>query len=150
MTTFVQDLQRFQKNATAKTDKRVREITQKLFASVIMSSPVGDRLLWKRHIEHPGWALQPKGYVGGRFRGNWQTSQASPVLGATERIDPSGALAIAEAQEKGGGLGSLTYMTNNLPYAQALEYDGHSGQAPEGMVRINMARIAAIVGASKV
>ena len=29
------------------------------------------------------------------------------------------------------------YLTNNSPYAERIEYEGHSTQAPDGMVRIN-------------
>ncbi len=36
------------------------------------------------------------------------------------------------------------YITNALPYAEALEY-GHSGQAPQGMVRLTAAEFAGIV-----
>jgi hypothetical protein len=34
------------------------------------------------------------------------------------------------------------FITSNLPYMEALE-NGHSGQAPNGMVRITVAEIAA-------
>lgn len=146
---FTTDLSRFAQRGAAALDKRVRAITTELFSGVIMGSPVGDRTLWKRHKEHPNWALQPKGYVGGHFRGNWQTTQDAPADGITVRIDPTGAMAIAESTEKMGGAGSRTYLTNNLPYAQRLEYDGWSGQAPEGMVRVNMARVEAILAATK-
>ena len=141
MSTFTLDLQRFAKNAGVTVDKRVREITKGLLSSIIRRSPVGDPLLWKHKA--------PKGYVGGRFKGNWQTTQGTPQLGVTARIDPSGMMAIAEMVENIGGAGSITYMTNNLPYAQRLEYDGWSGQAPEGMVRVNMARIEAVLQATK-
>ena len=140
--TFTTDLSRFAKNASAATDKRVRAITTELFSSVILGSPVGDPALWKHK--------PPKGYVGGHFRGNWQTTQGVPNLTETPRIDPTGALAIAESREMMGGAGTVTFMANSLPYAQRLEYDGWSGQAPEGMVRINMARVEAILAATKV
>ena len=45
--------------------------------------------------------------------------------------------------------GNVVYLTNNLPYAQRLEYEGWSKQAPAGMVRVNMARIADIMKESK-
>lgn len=83
----------------------------------------------------------PAGYVGGRFRGNWQTSVSAPAKGALDRVDPSGASAVADVAVNMGGAGSITYLTNNLPYAQVLEYEAHSSQAPAGMVRIAMARI---------
>ena len=40
-------------------------------------------------------------------------------------------------------LGKTFYFTNSLPYAKKLE-DGHSEQAPVGMVKINTARFNAI------
>ncbi|KAF1045608.1 hypothetical protein [Xylophilus sp.] len=83
----------------------------------------------------------PAGYVGGRFRGNWQTSISAPVSGVVDRIDPTGQAAVGEASANMGGAGTVTYLVNNLPYAQALEYDAHSSQAPAGMVRVAMARI---------
>ena len=43
-----------------------------------------------------------------------------------------------------GGVGSVNYLTNNLEYVSALEY-GSSTQATEGMVRVNHARITAII-----
>jgi hypothetical protein len=58
-----------------------------------------------------------------------------------------------------GGLGSLTWLSNNLPYIEKLEYGGYpdgpntiggfSKQAPAGMVRVNMARITAHVRAAR-
>lgn len=91
----------------------------------------------------------PKGYVGGRFRGNWQTSVGEPITATIERIDPSGAASTADVIAHMGGAGKVTYMTNNLPYAERLEYEGWSKQAPAGMVRVSMARIDSIVSELK-
>ena len=85
--------------------------------------------------------VAPKGYVGGRFRGNWQTSISAPASGVVDRIDPTGSAATQETVTNMGGVGTITYLTNNLPYAQVLEYEAHSSQAPAGMVRVAMARI---------
>lgn len=83
------------------------------------------------------------GYVGGRFRGNWQVSFDTAKTGTLERIDPTG------QDSKGDGatviqgfttqVGTI-WMMNNLPYAQPLEY-GHSSQAPAGMVRISVLEV---------
>jgi len=83
----------------------------------------------------------PAGYVGGRFRGNWQTSVTARADGTLDRIDPAGSAAISDVAVNMGGAGSVTLLTNNLPYAEVLEYEGHSTQAPAGMVRVAMARI---------
>lgn len=85
--------------------------------------------------------VSPVGYVGGRFRGNWQTSISKPATGQLDRVDPSGSSSVQDVNVNMGGAGSITYLTNNLPYAQVLEYEGHSSQAPAGMVRVAMARI---------
>lgn len=86
-----------------------------------------------------GVIVAPKGYTGGRFRGNWQVTFETPADGETGRIDKSGTL----TQALGGAVLSqfvasrdnVIYFTNNVPYAVALEF-GHSKQAPNGMVRI--------------
>ncbi|GAA0907690.1 hypothetical protein GCM10009552_15960 [Rothia nasimurium] len=85
---------------------------------------------------------KPDGYVGGRFRGNWQTSIAAPATGTIDRVDPSGSSTISEVLRNMGGAGTVTFLVNNLPYSQVLEYESHSSQAPAGMVRISMARIS--------
>lgn len=69
----------------------------------------------------------------GRLRGNWQTSEEAPILAQIDRLDPQGSAAIAEAQSVVQGV-SLTYMTNNLPYASVYE-------EKDAMVAKNVARI---------
>lgn len=87
-----------------------------------------------------------KGYVGGRFRGNWQFSIGSPVDGVLDQIDVSGNVTLAKLklQVQQLSIGETAYIVNNLPYAVPLEY-GHSKQAPGGMVRITLARFQQIV-----
>lgn len=107
--------------------------------SVVMKSPVGNPSIWK--TKYP-----PKGYVGGRFRGNWQISSSVPAEGTVERIDASGMDTIntegAKLTEFKAGL--PIYLVNNLPYAIPLEY-GHSTQAPAGMVRLTVTEFRSIV-----
>lgn len=87
-----------------------------------------------------------KGYVGGRFRGNWMFSIGAADNTTTEEVDPSGAKSTARIVN--GAIefkaGQTAYITNSLPYAIPLEY-GHSKQAPGGMVRITVARFQQIV-----
>lgn len=87
-----------------------------------------------------------KGYVGGRFRGNWQFSIDTPAEGVLDQIDVSGSVSIAvlKAQVQSLTAGQTAYIVNNLPYSIPLEY-GHSTQAPGGMVRITLARFQQIV-----
>lgn len=90
-----------------------------------------------------------KDYVGGRFRGNWQFSIGSPATGTLDQVDPSGnvTMAVLRAQVEGLTAGQTAYIVNNLPYSIPLEY-GHSTQAPNGMVRVTLARFQQIVAAA--
>ena len=82
---------------------------------------------------------KPEGYVGGRFKNNWyvgfdsQPTQSNDTPDASGQGSTSRGLAVLEVFRVGQV--SSIYFTNNLPYAQALE-NGHSGQAPGGMVGI--------------
>ncbi|HEY7822451.1 MAG TPA: hypothetical protein VIG24_06450 [Acidimicrobiia bacterium] len=83
----------------------------------------------------------------GRARGNWYPSLNSPSNAVSDNQDKSGsaAIAAATATAMGAKLGDTIWLTNNLPYILPLE-NGHSGQAPEGMVDINLNAIAAQYG----
>lgn len=83
----------------------------------------------------------------GRLRGNWQTTINSPAGAAINRNDPGGAAAMAEAVANLGSIVDVVWFTNNLPYAERIEYDGWSRQAPEGMVRKHIASWKRIVEA---
>lgn len=121
---FARGVASFAKRAEASTDNAVRAITFSLFREVVQRTPVDS----------------------GRLKGNWQVSQGSPAIGTTETTDPSGANTIAAIAGGIGGLGSVTFLANNLPYAQRIEYDGWSAtKAPAGMVRVSFARIDNIV-----
>ncbi|HDC4615917.1 TPA: hypothetical protein O8U41_003791 [Enterobacter cloacae] len=80
---------------------------------------------------------KPDGYVGGRFKNNWyvgfdsQPSQSNDTPDASGQGSNSRGLAVLEVFRVGQV--SSIYFTNNMPYAVALE-NGHSGQAPGGMV----------------
>jgi len=80
------------------------------------------------------------GYVGGRFRGNWQVSFDTPKSGVLDRIDKSGddtkAAGAAVIQGFTSGVSTI-WLMNNIAYSLALEY-GHSTQAPAGMTRISV------------
>lgn len=82
---------------------------------------------------------KPEGYVGGRFKNNWyvgfdsQPTQSNDTPDASGQGSNSRGMAVLEVFRVGQV--SSIYFTNNLPYAAALE-NGHSGQAPSGMVGI--------------
>lgn len=120
---FESQLRGFGVKALDKVDKVRRASVLELFKLVIMATPVDT----------------------GRLRGNWQTTINSPAGAATTRDDPNGAAALAEAMANLGSLADVVWFTNNLPYAERIEYEGWSRQAPEGMVRRHIAQWQRIV-----
>lgn len=82
----------------------------------------------------------------GLARGSWWPSKGSPVMGGPTRIDKSGQKVVADIQREvmSAKLRDVLFMVNNVPYIEALEY-GWSKQSPEGMVRINVARVRRMV-----
>ena len=124
MASFGQQVKAFNQHAVSNTDKTVRAITFALFREVIRRTPVDT----------------------GRLKGNWICTVSSPAWGTTTIDDKSGARAIAGVAQNMGGLGSKTFLSNNLPYAHRIEYDGWSHtKAPSGMIRVSFARIDQIV-----
>ena len=121
---FALDVKAFCDKAKKNPETVMRSVTLKLFSAIIKSSPVDT----------------------GRFRGNWQTTGATPATGLIAGVDPTGNKAVNSA---------ATYitnspnwyeftLTNNLPYAERLEY-GWSKQAPTGIVRVNITRFNALL-----
>jgi len=92
--------------------------------------------------------ISPDGYVGGRFRGNWQVTFDTKATGQLERIDPQGDSTKSAASQVVLGFTSevgTIWAVNNLPYGPRLEFEGWSSQAPSGMVRISVAEFQTYV-----
>lgn len=138
---FESQLKAFAKKTGGKLEDVAREVVINIGRSVVEKSPVGDATLWK--------SPPPPGYVGGRFRANWQHGFGSPVGGSLDDIDPSGGVSIAHIQSgvNGNPAAGIHFISNNLPYAQRLE-DGYSQQAPQGMVSLTAIEFRDIVNIS--
>lgn len=123
---FADQVAAFVQKTEAKMETAVRKIALDVFSEVILKSPVDT----------------------GRFRGNWMVSIGSIPTGTVEIDDKTGSVTIAKVQAETLNLkaGQTIYLVNNLPYALPLEY-GHSGQAPQGMVRLTVQRYQPIVEA---
>lgn len=89
---------------------------------------------------------KPAGYTGGSFRRNWQLTIGSRAAGQKEGVDPSGRIAIADAQAAISTFkaGPAIFITNNLVYGPRLEM-GYSTQAPAGVVRVTLVEFDAVV-----
>ena len=124
-TNFLQSINAFVDKAKANSELVVKKGCIEVLQDIIRMSPVGQPAIWK--------SKPPKNYVGGLFRGNWQVSFDIPVTNAIDRIDPTGMDTLKDGIEQ---IGKFTYsvksvyFTNNLPYSVALEFFGHSTQAP--------------------
>ena len=119
MSGFTLDIKNFVEKAKKNPETVARQVSFKLFSAVIKASPVDT----------------------GRFRMNWQTAGAVAPGGVIDGTDKGGAAAIGDAASyifAASDWNEFT-LTNNLPYAERLEY-GWSNQAPQGMVRVNVAR----------
>lgn len=93
-----------------------RKITAAILQGVVLKSPVDT----------------------GTFRGNHRVSIGSvDYTKDFQKIDKSGTTAIADGMAKvlNIQIGMRVFISNNLPYAVALE-NGHSGQAPLGIYSI--------------
>lgn len=132
--TFSVDVKEWAERAGLEVIEAKRAAALQIFSAVIMATPVGNATQW----QNPGSA--PPGYVGGRLRGNWQTRLDTPAMDTVTRVDASGRQAITEAEyEIGLAVGDQSiYLSNNLPYANRIEYGAHSKQAPSGMVRVSI------------
>lgn len=141
MSTFTLDLQRFAEKAGKKADDLVGQVVADVVARVDMRSPVGNPALWKHK--------PPAGYVGGRFRANWDLTIGAPSNVVTERIDPSGAATVTGnlAVIPEHAAGNVYYLTNNVPYSVRIE-DGWSTQAPSGVVGLTAIEWQSIVDKS--
>jgi hypothetical protein len=118
-------------------DKIVRKVVLDIGKKLVMRSPVGDGSYWK--------TPPPPGYVGGRFRANWQYGEGTVPKGYSSAIDASGAVSLSSiALIKPDAAGKIHFLTNNLPYARRLE-DGWSRQAPHGMLAVTVVEFQSIV-----
>lgn len=130
MGSFALDLSAFTAKAPKKVKQVVDKVTIDLLTKIVLRTPVGNPTLWKRP--------PPKGYVGGRLRGNWNTGIGSINTTFHPRSkDGRGpkfrALAALSARDPSMDI----YLTNSLPYAYRVE-NGYSTQAPAGMVRVTV------------
>lgn len=116
-------------------DTVARRIVIEVGSRLVLRSPVGNPNLWI--------SLPPPGYAGGAFRRNWQHKFGSAPTG---ELEGTGNVALGEMVSSVGNspAAGVHYIANNLPYAMALE-NGHSTQAPQGMVGLTALEFPEIV-----
>lgn len=136
MTQFAADVSRIAKKMNQTAENVARAVIIEVMASTIEDTPVGNPDLWKNPA--------PKGYVGGRLKGNWQTTVGAPAVGEVSEPDKSGGRTIAKVHAKVRNP-NLYFLTNNLPYAERVEFYGWSKRAKAGMLRKNVRRVHEIL-----
>jgi hypothetical protein len=125
---FRADLKRITEKAKNKTNLFVRKLVLDLDRRIILKSPADT----------------------GRFKANWQIGYGTPDIETVSTLDESGSLTIAkhESEVLSKDLtGTIVYITNSLPYAYRLEYEGWSQQARAGMVRTTLAELNSAIQA---
>lgn len=136
MSAFELEISKFVEKAKGNCDLVVRKVALEMFKRVIQKSPVDT----------------------GRFKSNWQAAIGSVPKGtigldesithkdgketdrgSTHRFEAAASASFSRVNQiaLSGKAGDVIYLVNNLSYANALEY-GHSGQAPNGMVRLSI------------
>ena len=148
-------------NAQLDVETIARKVALDLFSSVVARSPVGNPDIWKanegrrkaretynataaaagqkqlsvRTLKKKFQNVVGKGYVGGRFRANWNFSYGTPDGSTTDSTQKQRGQ--TEANKAATmNIGGVAYLSNGLVYAQRLEYGAWSKQAPTGMVRV--------------
>jgi len=163
------DFTGFANKTLQRADVLIRAVGIKTFNAVIRDTPVGDPDLWKGSTKDAkGRGKGPEGYVGGRLRGNWRCSLAMPdtttftapkggnkngkkKTAKQARVEyknfPDANTVLSSVNEvcQSATRKNVLWLANSLPYAHRVEYEGWSRQAPEGMVRRNVARIQKII-----
>lgn len=123
---FGSDMNKFCREAIAKTDEQRRTITLSVLNGVINDTPV----------------------LNGFLRGAWQTTESTPATDVINRADKAGGIPRNEMLNVlvgTKGRDCVLYFVNNMPYAYEIEFEGKSRKAPDGMVRKNIARVNSIV-----
>jgi len=136
---FAEQIRKFARSADVRANLVVKKILFDLSTSVVLKSPVGDPKFWKRPA--------PPGYVGGRFRANWQYGGNNINITTTQEKDKTGGPTISKVT---GAIperviGMVHYITNSLPYSNRLENGWSWRQAPQGMVQVTILEFDRIV-----
>jgi hypothetical protein len=128
---FALDIQKFAQKCGANADLVTRKVVLDIGRSLVEKTPVGNPDLWQNPDN------KPDGYVGGHARANWSHSIGAQVIQEFDVVDATGNASnerIASSLPINAG-GQVHYIQNSVPYIEVLE-DGHSTQAPAGMVAI--------------
>ena len=112
---IAKQIHEFNIKAMAKSEAKIKKAFIGLSTDIIMDTPV----------------------LSGRLRNNWFVSVNK---GSNETTESTTNTAVNRASAVTFKLGDTLYLTNNLPYAERIEFKGWSNKAPSGMLRRNLIR----------
>lgn len=128
MSDFNADLDRFIKKTGIKTDVAVRKVALQIYGGVTKKTPVDTgraRANWNMNVGSIDYSVDsPDQY--GKSTGKHKGEGSAPASPRAKQLK----------LDKGDGE-KVIYITNNLPYIGELE-NGHSTQAPRGMVSLTL------------
>lgn len=112
-----------------------------LCTKIVDDTPVGDITRWTSLNTSEGRKSPPKDYVPGTLVNSWYSGIGAeiPVNLTVREPNTSGVTSLGQISEVADKApGNIAWFANPAPYANRIEYAGHSTQAPAGMVRINV------------
>lgn len=117
---FDGDIKKFKDNFEREAERKYRAALLQTMSAVIMDTPV----------------------LEGRLRGDWEAFIGVYSSGTEGKPDPSGSIALNAVTKviRNVKADDNVVFVNRMPYAEAIEYDGLSKKAPEGMLRKNISR----------
>lgn len=126
---FISEVKSWRKKVEKKIDRTLELFVVDFTNHLIGRTPVGDPSLWKDPA--------PAGYQPGTLINSWFTTLNVPYTGGVRKQSTSGADAIKQASRVAmNATGNIIHIVNPTPYANMIEYEGWSQQAPAGMARI--------------
>jgi len=141
---FSDSIDKFVQGTKKKQELVFRKSSLIIMNQIINGTPVGNPDLWenKELWSELGWVGE--GYKGGALRANWQGSINKAASGEVNSTSKSKSDDSAKKTASFANVGDKLFFVNNLPYARPIE-NGHSKQAPAGMVKVAAANWQGIV-----
>lgn len=144
--TFIKQINSFFAGVEEKENKFLRQLSSALQLEIIKGTPVDTgfaRANWFATISgatpgEPEMVSNPN--YGGTTKSGMKDDRKEIPSVATMQAETQALSAVELSRAK---IGDIVHLANNCEYIEALEY-GHSQQAPEGMVRIAIAKADSI------
>jgi len=136
---FSAEISSFASISALNANRLVRAVIIDVAEELVDRSPVGDPNSWG--------SPPPKNYKPGHFKANWHHKQGSADSSIRDTVDVTGDVSMNQIRSSvlnASKPADIHFLYNNVPYAMALE-NGHSDQAPDGMVALTVLDFPGIV-----